>query len=398
MRGVYLLSVVGVIGCVMKPVVCIAAVLCAFGYLVPANSNGMSGCGDFYVSFGYGPTIGTISGFRLNVAKETVAILPYVGKLGSSELSSANYDWATESTESPVIGFENGSLLGVKGSAGCVVRGTRLEIELGHERYDFKSQKYTLLSGGSAAFALVKRISASTTRDVEGFRAALQKELSKPALESIKKRLEDIRDYDEARESRALATKIVSQFALLIPGEEAGTAGTSSSTGSTGTSAQNTRDKAVADIVALPLRTRGVIGRAIATSTEGVEIVEISGVRAISAVLNACYDFPQVGLLVGWRMSPYACAGLGASFIGLTDRQFQPQLTCRVKAGINYSITRSLVAFIGGTISKALGTSYDTPAHRAVDDASPLGKTKEKVSASFGLHNVGVELGMRFGF
>lgn len=130
-----------------------------------------------------------------------------------------------------------------------------------------------------------------------------------------------------------------------------------------------------------------------------MEIVEISGVRAISAILNACYDFPQVGLLVGWRMSPYACAGLGASFIGLTDRQFQPQLTCKVKAGINYSITHSLAAFIGGTFSKVLGTSYDnTSAHRAVDDASPLGKTKEKISASFGLRNVGVELGIRFGF
>ncbi|KAF2282204.1 hypothetical protein GH714_043028 [Hevea brasiliensis] len=359
----------------MKPVVCIAAVLCAFSYLVPANSNGMSGRGDFYVSLGYGPAIGTISGFRLNAAKETVAILPYIGKLGSGELSSANYDWAAESTESPVIRFENSSLLGLKGSAGCVVRGTRLEVELGHERYDFKSQKYALLSGGSATFALVKRISASATRDVEGFRAALQKELSKPALESIKKRLEDIRDHDEARES----------------------ATTTTGTGGTEVSAQGARDKAIADIVTLPLRTRGVIGRAIATSTEGMEIVEISGVRAISAILNACYDFPQVGLLVGWRMSPYACAGLGASFIGLTDRQFQPQLTCKVKAGINYSITHSLAAFIGGTFSKVLGTSYDnTSAHRAVDDASPLGKTKEKISASFGLRNVGVELGSTY--
>ncbi|ACM49702.1 outer membrane protein 3 [Anaplasma marginale str. Florida] len=52
-----------------------------------------------------------------------------------------------------------------------------------------------------------------------------------------------------------------------------------------------------------------------------------------------------------------------------------------------------------GTASKTLGTNYDnTPAHRAVDDASPLGKTKEKVSASFGLRNIGVELGIRFGF
>ncbi|RCL19382.1 hypothetical protein DOS86_04980 [Anaplasma marginale] len=33
---------------------------------------------------------------------------------------------------------------------------------------------------------------------------------------------------------------------------------------------------------------------------------------------------------------------------------------------------------------KALGT-INTPAHRAVDDASPLGRTKE-VLASFGLH------------
>ncbi|MFV9882041.1 MAG: P44/Msp2 family outer membrane protein, partial [Anaplasma ovis] len=253
----------------MKPVVCIAAVLCAFSYLVPANSNGMSGRGDFYVSLGYGPTIGTISGFRLNAAKETVAILPYIGKLGSGELSSANYDWAAESTESPVIRFENSSLLGLKGSAGCVVRGTRLEVELGHERYDFKSQKYALLSGGSATFALVKRISASATRDVEGFRAALQKELSKPALESIKKRLEDIRDHDEARESRALATKIVEKFTPLISGEGAGTAGATTTTGTGGTevSTQGARDKAIADIVALPLRTRGVIGRAIATST-----------------------------------------------------------------------------------------------------------------------------------
>ncbi|AAV86879.1 outer membrane protein 15 [Anaplasma marginale str. St. Maries] len=64
-----------------------------------------------------------------------------------------------------------------------------------------------------------------------------------------------------------------------------------------------------------------------------------------------------------------------------------------------FSITPSLAAFIGGTASKTLGTNYDnTPAHRAVDDASPLGKTKEKVSASFGLRNIGVELGIRFGF
>ncbi|WP_263640420.1 P44/Msp2 family outer membrane protein [Anaplasma marginale] len=130
-----------------------------------------------------------------------------------------------------------------------------------------------------------------------------------------------------------------------------------------------------------------------------MEIVEISGVRVVSAILSACYDFPQVGLLVDWRMSPYACAGLGASFVGLTAQRFQPQLTCQVKAGVSYSITPSLAAFIGGTASKTLGTNYDnTPAHRAVDDASPLGKTKEKVSASFGLRNIGVELGIRFGF
>lgn len=390
----------------MKPVVCIAAALLStIGYLVPASSHGMNGREDFYVSFGYGPTIGKISGFRLNAAKETVAILPYIGKLGSAELSSANYDWAGESTESPAMGFENSSLLGLRGSVGCVVRGTRLELEFGHEHYDFKSQNYALLSGGSATFALVKRISASATRDVEGFRAALQKELSKPALKSIKKRLEDIRDHDEAWESKALADKVINKFDAIIPAEEAKTTERANTTNTrdTETSAQSTqeskRNQAITDIVGLSRLAKGVIGRAIATSTEGMEIVEISGVRVVSAILSACYDFPQVGLLVDWKMSPYACAGLGASFVGLTAQRFQPQLTCQVKAGVSYSITPSLAAFIGGTASKTLGTNYDnTPAHRAVDDASPLGKTKEKVSASFGLRNIGVELGIRFGF
>nr|WP_080567809.1 MULTISPECIES: P44/Msp2 family outer membrane protein [Anaplasma] len=45
--------------------------------------------------------------------------------------------------------------------------------------------------------------------------------------------------------------------------------------------------------------------------------------------------------------------------VGLTAQRFQPQLTCRLKAGVNYNIARNLTAFIGGTASKALGTNYD---------------------------------------
>ncbi|WP_049756277.1 P44/Msp2 family outer membrane protein [Anaplasma centrale] len=392
----------------MKPVVCVAAVLlCAFGYLAPTKSHGADDRGDFYVSLGYGPTIGTIGGLRLDAAKETVAVLPYIGKLGSAELSSANYDWAGESMESPVIGFENSSLLGLQGGVGCVVRGTRLEMEFGYERYDLRSQKYALLSDGSATFALVKRISASATRDPEGFRVALQKELSKPVLESIKKRLEDIKEHDAVRSSRAFADKAIGKLSQLITSIEgsptsADGAGAPAGGGGAGGGAAPTQDKraaAVAAVVELSPGERGVIGRAIATSTEGMEIVEVSAVRAISTVMSVCYDFPQVGLLVNWKMSPYACAGLGASFVGLTDRQFQPQLTCRLKAGINYNIARNLTAFIGGTFGKVLGTDYkDTPAHRAVDDASPLGRTKEKVLASFGLQHTGVEVGIRLGF
>ncbi|MCU7611261.1 P44/Msp2 family outer membrane protein [Anaplasma capra] len=379
----------------MKPVVYVAAVLSTLSCFVPINSHGSHGRRDFYFSLGYGPTIGTVSRFRLDVSGETKAVLPYIGRVGSAELSSANYDWRGKKSEEGAVAlrFENSSLFGLKGGVGCVVRGMRLDIEFGQERYKLQRQKYALLSGGGTSFALVKKAAAGALYDTEQLVEFLRGGAPNGALKHVSTRLEDIQKHDLVRGDRVLAASAKKKLDALLGALKK----QSEDAAAALPAAAPATAQPAATVATLSEGEKVIIGRAIATGAEGMEIVEVHSVRATSAVMNACYDFPQIEL-IGWGAYPYTCAGIGVNFVGLTDRQFQPKFTYRLRAGLNYSIAPDLTAFIGGTFSKIVGADTDTPVHRAADDSSPIGRTRQKVTASFGLQYIGVELGARIGF
>nr|ADH15871.1 major surface protein 4 [Anaplasma marginale] len=118
-------------------------------------------------------------------------------------------------------------------------------------------------------------------------------------------------------------------------------------------------------------------------------VVKIDEITNTSVMLNGCYDVLHTDLPV----SPYVCAGIGASFVDIS-KQVTTKLPYRGKVGNSYQFTPEISLGAGGGYHRLFDESYkDIPAHHSVEFS---GEAKASVKAH--IADYGFNLGARFLF
>nr|AVH68953.1 major surface protein 4 [Anaplasma phagocytophilum] len=131
------------------------------------------------------------------------------------------------------------------------------------------------------------------------------------------------------------------------------------------------------------------VGRDATLTPDNFFVMKIDSVKDISVMLNACYDVMHTDLPV----SPYMCAGLGASFINIADH-VTSKLAYRGKVGVSYKLTPEISLIAGGFYHGIFDEQYaGIPASNRVNIA---GGAAAKVKAN--IASYGFNIGARFAF
>ncbi|QJC27908.1 major surface antigen 4 [Anaplasma platys] len=118
-------------------------------------------------------------------------------------------------------------------------------------------------------------------------------------------------------------------------------------------------------------------------------VMKIDSITDISVMLNACYDVMHTDLPV----SPYVCAGLGASFVDIAN-QTTSKLAYKGKVGVSYQLTPEISLIAGGFYHGLFDEKFENiPANNRVNFAGEALATVKANIASYGFN-----LGARFAF
>lgn len=131
------------------------------------------------------------------------------------------------------------------------------------------------------------------------------------------------------------------------------------------------------------------IGRADVYDANNYFVMKIDSVTDTSVMLNACYDVMHTDLPV----SPYVCAGLGASFVEIAKHAIS-KFAYQGKVGVSYQLTPEISLVAGGYYHGLFDEQYDNiPASNRV---GIVGEAAANVKAN--IANYGFNLGARFAF
>ncbi|SBO13969.1 Major surface antigen 4 precursor [Anaplasma phagocytophilum] len=116
-------------GGVIKPLLVLMA-----SYSAMASQGGY-----FYVGLDYSPTFVNIKNFSIGKSDgETKGVYPYLKDGETVKLFANRFDWETPN---PQIRFYDNMFVAMGGSAGYAMGNTRIEVEVGYERFKKKSRK-----------------------------------------------------------------------------------------------------------------------------------------------------------------------------------------------------------------------------------------------------------------
>ncbi|WP_410518112.1 P44/Msp2 family outer membrane protein [Anaplasma phagocytophilum] len=296
------------------------------------------GAGYFYVGLDYSPAFSKIRDFSIRESNgETKAVYPYLKDGKSVKLESHKFDW---NTPDPRIGFKDNMLVAMEGSVGYGIGGARVELEIGYERFKTKGIRDSGSKEDEAdtVYLLAKELAYDVvTGQTDKLTAALAKTSGKDFVQFAKAVEISAKEIDGKICKAKGGTNHGYDKGDVAGGTLCGTGKDKSSGGqrvlkdfrvevleanlgwptSTKTSAEtNDNAKAVAkDLVALNREEKTVVAGLLARTIEGGEVVEIRAVSSTSVMVNACYDLLSEGLGV----VPYACVGLGGTFVGVVD-------------------------------------------------------------------------------
>ena len=354
-----------------------------------AVSNGQD-AGNFYVSLGYGPTISKVNNFNVGVDRETKWIFQHNAENPAVLGHSENFYWS--SAKRPDFKFENYGF-SLKGSAGYMMSGLRMEIEVGHEKSNIlESGVQKRVKSGGIPFVLGKEVTARVSSPGDSFAAATKKYKNREFVEmhnyvesivqgrdrDIETVLVEVRRYLNVQNN---ARRIIGRLFRQDHVAERRVA----------RSAMGRR------FAALSPEKKMIFVRSIAMTVEGAEVIEIDAIKSTSVTANLCYDFPTLGFST--RVNPYTCGGIGGSIVGITDGHTNVQFSYKFKMGLTYRFNSYSVAYIDASYHKVVGEDYEKiPLLRLVDDISPSNGSKGIASAQFGLSYLNFEVGSRMIF
>ncbi|WP_155735985.1 P44/Msp2 family outer membrane protein, partial [Anaplasma phagocytophilum] len=110
--------------------------------------------GYFYVGLDYSPTFVNIRNFSIGESSgETRGIYPYLRDGDTVKLEANRFNW---NGSDPWIGFNDNMFVAMGGSAGYGMGSTRVEVEIGYERFKTKSMKDSEKDEADTVYLLAK--------------------------------------------------------------------------------------------------------------------------------------------------------------------------------------------------------------------------------------------------
>ena len=355
----------------------------------------------WYIGVFYSPAVEKIRGFKIKESfGETKAMYPTEESGKKSKFKAEDFNWMAQN---PQIDFKNNLLTAAGGSAGYRMGNTRIELEVGYERFKNKST-------GGKTYLLAKELAHDTvTSRTRVLAAALGKVHGEDIVRFANELRNRYEDLDKKLCKDGLATnpntggkcdgvgsKAGLQSAL---GEQGASKWPRISDGTNGSGSPYTVDSTAQisrEISELTTSEKGKIAAMFVRTVEGGEVVELQEISSTSVMVNVCYDMLNENM----GIVPYICAGLGGNLVGVVDGFMTPKVAYQVKGGFSYQFTHEISAFAGGYYHRVVGdeTYKDLPVKRLSDDISPSGRTKDTAVANFSMAYAGAELGMRFAF
>lgn len=385
--------------------------------------------GNVYVGLSYGPSWSSITGFKIGALDgSTHSVHPLLR--GATNRLSTSFNWHIMD---PRIRFGHSMLFAFEGSLGYKEGNARVEIEIGHRKFEIqKHQPSSRTSKADTVYLLAKALPHDV---VSGNTTRLSRSLSKVKAneivvfaQSVGRQAKNIDNKICNRRGGAWNNRGTEAYAAWScdelsysdnPGRMSegyglshrfgnlhghnlhypGMRGYYEGRGWPGTSKENIRTATgMAEDLTINLSAdeRSTIAGILSKTISGAEVVEIRAITATSIMVNACYDLQFNRSFI----IPFFCAGVGTNFVGIVEGHTTSRVAYKIEAGLSYSVTSRITAFFGGFYSRILGGNgyYDLPTQRMQDDISPDGRSNSYAKASFKMAYMGAEAGIRLVF
>ncbi|WP_230952750.1 P44/Msp2 family outer membrane protein [Anaplasma phagocytophilum] len=389
--------------------------------------------GYFYVGLDYSPTFVNIKNFSIGESNgETRGVYPYLRDGDVVKLEADRFDW---NRPDPWIGFDDNMFVTMGGSAGYAMGNTRIEVEVGYERFKTKGIKgsrdtedyadtvyllakdlaYNVISGKASnlAVALAKvqgkeivDFADSLKEKHPGIDKQICKEVKSGKGKGLQKGDKKAGNCDtEVAEGGAgyagpfgLTVSLGEKGAEKWPKINNETAGDSYAREHHGSkNYQRDASETVAnDIKELYSEAREIVAKLFLTAIEGAEVIEIKGISSTSFIVNVCSDIVAEDFVA----VPYACLGLGGNIIKFVAGRSDLRPAYKLKVGLSYQLAQKVNVFADVFYHRVLGNGEysDLPVRHLVDDYSPEGRSKNAATANFDMRYTGGEFGVRLAF
>ncbi|WP_433846755.1 P44/Msp2 family outer membrane protein [Anaplasma phagocytophilum] len=411
--------------------------------------------GYFYVGLDYSPTFVNIKNFSIGESSGgTKGIYPYLRDGDVVKLEAGRFDW---NRPDPWIGFDDNMFVTMGGSAGYGMGNTRIEVEIGYERFKTKGTKgsrdtedyadtvyllakdlaYNVASGKASNLAAA--LAKVSGEDIVNFANSLKEK--HPGIDGkICKGVEiDPSRFRGLLEGDTKAgncdTGVGSRTGVKTPSKEIvgpyrGSLGLSASLGNRGVEKwpriNNSRpgheylnerirsalgvgegsigysyqrdasDTVANDIKELYSEASEIVAQFLMKTIEGAEVIEIKGISSTSFIVNVCSDIVAGDFIA----VPYACLGLGGNIIEFVEGRSDLRPAYKLKVGLSYQLAQKVNVFADVFYHRVLGNGEysDLPVRHLVDDHSPEGRSKNAATANFSMKYTGAELGIQLRF
>ncbi|EOA62783.1 P44/Msp2 family outer membrane protein [Anaplasma phagocytophilum] len=406
--------------------------------------------GYFYVGLDYSPTFVNIRNFSIGESSgETRGIYPYLRDGDTVKLEANRFNWNGSDLW---IGFNDNMFVAMGGSAGYGMGSTRVEVEIGYERFKTKSMKDSEKDEADTVYLLAKVLAHDVVSGEAGHLAAA---LAKVSGKDIVYFANSLKSWHSGIEERICKGTSSGESGLMKGDEKAGNCnigvlvlpdsspqlytgprGLLASLGEEGskkwpninnkldseqyTEQRWTRDKSrntwaskqgkvedtnyqrdasdtvANDIKELDGEAREIVAQFLMRTIEGAEVVEINGISSTSFIVNLCSDIVAEDFVA----VPYACLGLGGNIIEFVEGRSDLRAAYKLKVGLSYQLSQKVNAFADVFYHRVLGNGEysDLPVRHLVHDHSPEGRSKNAATANFDMRYTGGEFGVRLAF
>ncbi|SBO30594.1 Major surface antigen 4 precursor [Anaplasma phagocytophilum] len=403
----------------------------------------------------YSPTFVNIKNFSIGKSDgETKGVYPYLKDGETVKLYANRFDWETPN---PQIRFYDNMFVAMGGSAGYAMGNTRIEVEVGYERFKKKSRKDKgdAVDYADTVYLLAKELAYDVVTDqTNKLAAALAKVSGKDMVyfaNSLKsehpiidarickgetsnggkglqegdtkagncdtgvlvrdKSTEDKTKYKEYAGPFGLVSSLGDRGVEKWPninnhylGKQYSSKGLKWTNETTKVVSDDGKysyqrdasDTVANDIIKLNSEAREIVAQFLMKTIEGAEVIEIKGISSTSFIVNVCSDIVAEDFVA----VPYACLGLGGNLIEFVEGCSDLRPAYKLKVGLSYQLSQNVNAFADIFYHRVLGNREysDLPIRHLIRDRSPAGRSKNATTANFSMKYTGAELGIQLRF